>query len=142
MRTIASLTNKLQNLREATHYFTEKYGGSLIDTIEMENSALCHVILREGPKYYITFKRKWFISFGEKFLGRHELGCGLDADLMERAYKDKAIIVFIFDTRAEYRSHSKDYRAFVKANNTYHYLATGDKAQKATVPESLLVRMK
>jgi len=133
--------SKLKNLREATHFFTEKYGGSLVDTFEMDNSPICHVIEREGTKYYITFKRKWFITFGSKFLGHHELGCGLDADLMERAYKDKAVIVFIFDTRVEYRSHSEDYRKFVKANNTYHYLATGDKAQKASVPEGMLVKM-
>jgi len=138
---IASLTIKLQNLREAVYYFTQKYGGALIDTIETDNSPICHVVEREGTKYYITFKRKWFITFGKRFLGHHELGCGMDSSLMERAFKDKATIVFIFDTKAEYRIHSEDYKKFVDVNKTYHYLETGDKAQKASVPESILAKM-
>ena len=132
---------KLANLSEAKRFFLEKYGGRVQETVKTEGSAICYIIERDNHLYYITFKRKWYIQFGRDLLGHHAVGCGLDASLMERAFAHNGTLVFIFENEGEYRIHSRDFREFVQANNTYHFLKTGDKARKATVPASILAKV-
>lgn len=115
----------IYDIKTLTEFFIHENGGEIIEKLQGNKGQVGTIVRARDKLYYLFYKKEWFIAFSKFFPKFKGVGTGTSWKFIQRAAKDKAIIVFYMKDK-EYQISAKIMKDFIEKYKTIKYFEADD----------------